>query len=574
MKKTVVMLVYGILLSLAGLAQTGALQGVVKDAQTGNPIEGASISVKGKTGGTTTAQDGSFSLNGAAGQTIVISSIGYTRQEVTAGAEPITVLLQAVNEALTDVVVVGYGTQRRASVTGAQVQLKNTELTRRQVSSASQVLQGLAPGVSVQQQSGRPGADGASIRIRGESSILGNSSPLVIIDGLQMPTATGLDALNQIDPNAIESVTVLKDAASTAIYGTRGAGGVILVKTKRATKEGMKVSYNGFVSKQDFTSIPQRVSAIDHMELSNVAERNRTGNPNASVFPQALIDRYRNNPADNLEIIDTDWLDEVLTNNGLMHNHNIQLVTGGPKLNMFSSFTFFEQQGLMQNNKLRRYDIRINPEFKLNKWLTLTGNFAYNNSITTNPSTGSPEFIIRQAIGLPAIGGGKFGTGMYGTAAQSNNRNPIAMAESAGTSVTNGNTLLTRFGFNLNPIKGLDIEAYWGREKRNPHSRSFIKNVDIYQPNIANRSYDLIGNWPGTTSLSESWRDDVYETYLGQATYQFTIKDDHRIKVLAGAQSELTTQYFFGASRTGWVPATATTMQAHRNLPLPAFMAG
>lgn len=553
MKKTVVMLVYGILLSLAGLAQTGAVQGVVKDAQTGNPVEGATISVKGKTGGTTTALDGSFSLNGAAGQTLLISSIGYTRQEVAAGTEVLTILLQPVNEALTDVVVVGYGTQRRASVTGAQVQLKNTELTRRQVSSASQVLQGLAPGVSVQQQSGRPGADGASIRIRGESSILGNSSPLVIIDGLQMPTATGLDALNQIDPNAIESVTVLKDAASTAIYGTRGAGGVILVKTKRATKEGMKVSYNGFVSKQDFTSIPQRVSAIDHMELSNVAERNRTGNPNASVFPQSLIDRYRNNPADNLEIIDTDWLDEVLTNNGLMHNHNIQLVTGGPKLNMFSSFTFFEQQGLMQNNKLRRYDIRINPEFKLNKWLTLTGNFAYNNSITTNPSTGSPEFIIRQAIGLPAIGGGKFGPGMYGTAAQSNNRNPIAMAESAGTSVTNGNTLLTRFGFNLHPIKGLDIEAYWGREKRNPHSRSFIKNVDIFQPNIANRTYDLIGNWPGTTSLSESWRDDVYETYLGQATYQFTIKDDHRIKVLAGAQSELTTQYFFGASRTGFI---------------------
>jgi TonB-linked SusC/RagA family outer membrane protein len=553
MKKTVVMLVYGILLSLAGLAQTGAVQGVVKDAQTGNPIEGATISVKGKTGGTTTARDGSFSLNGAAGQTLLVSSIGYKRQEVAAGTEELTILLQPVSEALTDVVVVGYGTQRRASITGAQVQLKNAELTRRQVSSASQVLQGLAPGVTVQQQSGRPGADGASIRIRGESSILGNSNPLVIIDGLQMPTATGLDALNQIDPNAIESVTVLKDAASTAIYGTRGAGGVILVKTKRASKEGMKVSYNGFVSKQDFTSIPERVSAIEHMELSNVAERNRTGNPNASVFPQTLIDRYRNNPADNLEIIDTDWLKEVLTNNGLMQNHNIQLVTGGPKLNMFSSFTFFEQQGLMQNNSLRRYDVRINPEFKMNQWLTLTGNFAYNNSITTNPSTGSPEFIIRQAIGLPAIGGGKFGPGMYGTAAQSNNRNPIAMAESAGTSVTNGNTLLTRFGFNLHPIKGLEIEAYWGREKRNPHSRSFIKNVNIYQPNIASRSYDLIGNWPGTTSLNESWRNDVYQTYLGQATYQFTIKNDHRIKVLAGAQSELTTQYFFGASRTGFI---------------------
>lgn len=553
MKKMWSLLTGALLLSLFSLAQTTTVTGKVTDSRNGAPVEGATIVVKGTRIGSATNADGNYSIKAAKGDVLVVSSIGYRTREITASDAETNVVLEAASENLTDVVVVGYGSQKKATLSGSQVQLKNADLTRRQVSSATQVLQGLAPGVTVQQQSGRPGADGASIRIRGESSILGNSNPLVVIDGLQMPNNTGLDALNQIDPNAIESVTVLKDAASTAIYGNRGAAGVILVKTKRATKEGLKLSYNNFVSKQDFTSIPQRVSAIEHMELSNLAERNRTGNPNAFVFPQSQIDRYRTNPADNFEIIDTDWLNDVLTNSGLMQNHNVQLVAGGEKINVFSSFTFFDQQGLIQNNSLRRYDLRINPEFKVSKYLTLLGNLAYTSSSTINPSTGSPEFIIRQAIGLPAIGAGKFGPGQYGNAAQSNNRNPIAMAEGAGTSVTDGSTLLTRFGFNLHPVKGLEIEGFWGREKRNPHNKSFVKNVDIFQPNLATRNLDLVANWPGTTSLSESWRNDMYETWLGQATYNTRLGLDHTFKVMVGGQSELITNYFFGASRTGFI---------------------
>ncbi|HSR38474.1 MAG TPA: TonB-dependent receptor plug domain-containing protein, partial [Phnomibacter sp.] len=382
MKKMWSLLTGALLLSLLSIAQTSAITGKVTDARNGNPIEGASILLKGQRTGASTRADGSFSINAPQGAVLIVSSVGYRTQEVTASNGVANVSLEPISENLTDVVVVGYGTQKRATLSGSQVQLKNADLTRRQVSSTSQVLQGLAPGVTVQQQSGRPGADGASVRIRGESSILGNSNPLVVIDGLQMPNTTGLDALNQIDPNAIESITVLKDAASTAIYGNRGAAGVILVKTKRATKEGLKLSYNSFISKQDFTSIPARVSAVDHMELSNLAERNRTGNPAATVFPQSLIDKYKNNPADNFEIIDTDWLNEVLTNSGTMQNHNVQLVAAGEKFNVFSSFTFFDQQGLIQNNSFRRYDLRVNPEYKVSKYLTLTGNLAYTSSTT------------------------------------------------------------------------------------------------------------------------------------------------------------------------------------------------
>ncbi|MFN9998832.1 MAG: TonB-dependent receptor plug domain-containing protein, partial [bacterium] len=485
-------------------AQQIRVSGRVTSAGTGNPAEGISVVVKGKKAGTTTGANGDFNILANKNDELVFSGIGFTSKEVKVTGDMLDISLQPTSGELGEVVVVGYGAQKKASLTGSLVTLNNTALNRRQVSSTSQTLQGLAPGVTVQQQSGRPGADGASIVIRGQGSISGSNAPLIIVDGL------AVGSLDLIDPNAIESITLLKDAASTSIYGNRASNGVVLVKTKRASGNQTKVSYNGFVTKQEATAIPERVSAIDHMVLSNVAEQNRTGNPAAFVFPQALIDRYRTTPANNLDVIDTDWLKEVLTNTGLMQNHNVQLNAGGERMNLFGSFTYLSQQGLIPNSSFNKYDLRLNPEFKVSKKLTLTGVLAYTNSITTNPSTGSAEFIIRQAIGLPAIGGGKYGPGQYGTAAQANNRNPIAMAEATGNSVVNNNILLTRFGFNFRPVAGLEIEGYWGRHTTNTYSKTWVTAANIFQPNLATSSYSLIGTWPGTTSLSEAWTNNVY----------------------------------------------------------------
>jgi TonB-linked SusC/RagA family outer membrane protein len=535
-----------LLLFQQAIAQTNRVSGRVTSSGTGNPAEGITVVVKGKKSGTTTGTNGEFIIPAEKGSELVFSGIGFTTKEVKVTSNILDVALQSTSGDLGEVVVVGYGAQKKASLTGSLVTLNNEALNRRQVSSTSQTLQGLAPGVTVQQQSGKPGADGARIFIRGQSSINLNTDPLIIVDGL------AIGSLDLIDPNAIESITLLKDAASTSIYGNRASTGVILVKTKRATSDQMKVSYNGFITKQQATAIPERVSAIDHMQLSNVAEQNRTGNPASFVFPQSLIDKYKTTPANNLDVIDTDWLNEVLTNSGLMQNHNIQINSGSEKMNLFGSFTYLTQQGLIPNSSFNKYDLRLNPEFKLSKKLSLIGVLAYTNSITTNPSTGSAEFIIRQAIGLPAIGGGKYGDGMYGTAAQSNNRNPIAMAEATGNSVVNNNILLTRVGFNYRPIAGLEVEAYWGRQKSNPNTKTWITNANIYQPNLATSTYSLISTWPGTTSLSEAWRNDTYTTYLAQATYSKRI-GAHSFKFLAGGQSELFTNYFFGASRQGFI---------------------
>lgn len=545
MKKLSVLACLLLLLFQQSIAQTIRISGRVTSSGSGNPAEGISVVVKGKKTGTTTGTNGDFIIQAEKGAELVFSGIGFATKEMKVTGGQLEVSLQPTSGDLGEVVVVGYGAQKKASLTGSLITLNNAALNRRQVSSTSQALQGLAPGVTVQQQSGRPGADGASIVIRGQGSISGSSAPLIIVDGL------AIGSLDLIDPNAIESITLLKDAASTSIYGNRASNGVILVKTKRATTGQMRLSYNGFVTKQQATAIPDRVSAIDHMVLSNIAEQNRTGNPAAFVFSQTQIDKYKSTPANNLDVIDTDWLKEVLTNSGLMQNHNIQLNAGSEKMNLFGSFTYLDQQGLIPNSAFRKYDLRLNPEFKLNSKLSLIGVLAYTNSITTNPSTGSAEFIIRQAIGLPAIGGGKYGPGMYGTAAQSNNRNPIAMAEATGNSVVNNNILLTRAGFNYHPIPGLELEAYWGRQTSNPVSKTWITNANIYQPNLATSTYSLIGTWPGTTSLSESWRNDVYTTYLAQGTYSKKV-GAHSFKFLVGGQSELFTNYFFGASRQGF----------------------
>jgi TonB-linked SusC/RagA family outer membrane protein len=542
-----------LLLFFAGIFQLSAqiIKGRISDAQSGAPIEAATITVKDdKKVFATSNSNGDFSIKAAPTSILVISSVGYDTKEMQADAG--TILLSKANNTLGDVVVVGYGNQKKANLTGAVVSLNSSTITKRQVSSTSQVLQGLAPGVTIQQQSGKPGADGASIRIRGESSILGNGTPLIVIDGVQMPTGTGLDAFNNLDPNVIESVNILKDAASTAIYGNRASAGVVVVKTKRATRKGIQVGYNSFITKQSFTAIPNRVGAIDHMELSNVAALNL--NPtNPLVFPLATINKYKTTPANNFDVVDTDWQKELFTNSGLMQNHNLQFSSGGERVNIFGSFTFFNQQGLIQNNSFKKYDIRLNPELKLNDKLTLSGVLGYTNSTSINPSTGSAEFIIRQAIGLPAIGIGRIGEGQFGDAAQSNNRNPIAMAEATGNSNTEGNTLLTRVALNYRPIKGLELEASWAREKRNPYTKTFQKNADIFRPNLSTGAYDKVATWPGVTRLSETWRNDLYRVYSGQASYDFNINGVHNIKVMAGAQQELTTNYFLNASREGFI---------------------
>lgn len=527
------------------VAQNITVKGKVSDQESNEAVIGASISIKGTTKGTITDVNGNFTLLVTKGTTLIVSNIGYDNIEIVANNETLSVQLKANNRTLSEVVVVGYGTQKKANLTGSVSQFKGEELTRRQVATASNLLQGLAPGISVWQSSGKPGGDGANIRIRGTGSIFSGTGPLILVDGV-------VSSMDNVDANAIESMTVLKDAASTAIYGTRAANGVILVKTKRGGNKGVKVGYSGFVTQQVATNIPEKVTAIEHMELSNEAQRIQTGNPNAFVFSQALIDRYKTSPADNIEIFNNDWVKLLLTNSGIMQNHNVTIDAGGEKASLFTSISYLNQQGLIPNNSFSRFDLRLNPDIQITDKLKLTSVLYFNEGTRIEPAGGSPEFIIRQAIGLPATGPAKFGDGMYGDAGQSNRRNPLGQAEASGTTRQTTPSFLGKVNLIYAPTKHLELEASYAQEQWTPYSKRFQKSFDIYTPNIANKSYDFSSRYPGTNTLSESYSTNKRNTFLAQATYHYS-NTNHDLKVLGGFQTEEFLYNDLRASRTDFV---------------------
>lgn len=271
--------------SFCGLAtaQIKDVKGTITDSS-GEPLIGVSIMEKGTSNGTVSDIDGNFTISTNKSNTLVISYLGYTSQEVNAtSGKPLQILLKENTELLDEVVVVGYGTQKKVNLTGSVSSVSAKELANKPVTSTAQALAGLAPGLSVLQNSGRPGA-GASVKIRGTGtfSSAGNS-PLVLIDGLS-------GSLDDVDPNDIQNISFLKDAASASIYGNRAANGVILIETKKGTTGKTTITYNGSFGWQSPTELPDFLPSWEYAEYYNMAMRNM-GRQEAYTAEQ--IQKYR-----------------------------------------------------------------------------------------------------------------------------------------------------------------------------------------------------------------------------------------------------------------------------------------
>ncbi len=519
-------------------AQDRQISGKVTDQVTNAPIPGVSVKLKGTTRGTVTDANGTFKINVTDKSTLIFTSLGYESIQKAVTEATMNVALLASTTDLEEVAVVGYGTQKKANLTGSISTLNNETLAKRQVASSTNLLQGLAPGLTVNQQSGKPGGDGASISIRGVGSVSSNTTPLILVDNVEM-------SLDAIDVNNIESVTVLKDAASTAIFGSRAANGVILVKTKRGV-EGMSVGYNTFTSWQDATNLPQRLTAVEHMELYNVALVN---SGKAKAFSDQLISDYKSNPADNFNYFDTDWAKGVLTNTGLMNNHNITVSSGSEKVKIFASGTYLNQKGLTANTDFTKFDLRLNSDIKLSNKLSFQGDIVFNKSTTNAPGGATPEFIIRQMLGIPAIGAGKYGDGQYGTAAQSNNRNPIAQAEASGYNRIDRPTTILTGTLLYNPIKNLQFEAKFSTNNFTAHRKVFLQNYKVYTPDLVSKQLVLNSLYPGQNQLTESYSEGRINNYILQSTYALNT-DKSEFKILGGFQATDFSNNSFSASRT------------------------
>ena len=369
------------------------VSGVIVDNQ-GIPVIGANVVEKGTANGTITDIDGKFTLEVSGNATLQVSYIGYNTQELSvSGKTDFSIKLGEDTQALDEVVVVGYGTQKKVNLSGAVQSISSQDLTKRNLSSSSQALQGLIPGMVVTQSSGAPGAT-ASIQIRGTGSINSNSEPLVLIDGVE-------GDMNSVDMNAIESVSVLKDAASASIYGSRASNGVILVTTKRAKENKLSVSYNGYVGFRTPTSTPNPVDAVTYMEAINQACVN---NNQAPQYSEEVINAYKTSGADNIHRYDTNWKDLVFDEITLTHNHSLSVSGGSDVLKTFVNASYNYEDGLIPNNSFKRTAIRSNTDVKLTEWLRAGLNLNIRRSIQKDPTSGTNNIINSTLRFTPLLG--------------------------------------------------------------------------------------------------------------------------------------------------------------------------
>ena len=336
---------------------TKKITGTVVDAQ--GPVIGASVMEKGTTNGTVTDFDGNFTLNVNPGATIVISYIGYETQEIKVGNQSnINITLSEDDAVLEEVVVVGYGTMKKKLVTGATVQVKGDDIAKLNTTNALEAMQSSTPGVNITQSSSQPGK-GYKVFIRGAGTI-GDSQPLYVIDGV---AGGNLDGIN---PNDIESIDVLKDAASAAIYGSRAANGVILVTTKQGKEGKIEISYNGAIGWSNVAKRPEMLNAQQFMTIMDEYNFNTSGNKFdfSTVVPQSILDKVAGGWTG------TDWWGAFENKNAVQHNHSVTLTGGTDRSKFMMSYTFTGNEGIMGADRAsyyKRHTIRINSDHVLLK---------------------------------------------------------------------------------------------------------------------------------------------------------------------------------------------------------------
>jgi TonB-dependent starch-binding outer membrane protein SusC len=446
------------------MAQSQAISGTVIDGGTGDPLPGVSVLLKGTTNGTTTNNDGSFTFRVPADGVLVVSFIGYMAQEIPINnRSSISIGLKPDVAQLEEVVVVGYGSQKKQNLTGAvsAINFDDQAMTSRATTNVSTMLSGLAAGIQVQQSNGIPKDNGeANIRIRGVGSLNASQAPLVLVDGM-------VADINTVSPNDVASVSILKDAASAAIYGSRASNGVILITTKSGKNAAGKVSfnYNNFVGSRQPTIMHDVISnTADHMRLISIAQRNSNVNPS---FSDAQIAEWQQkSQTDPINYPNTDWSD-VLIKRNIVTNHNVSARGGNDKINFYSSFDYFKDDGLIVNTGFRRMNFRNNLTYQVNKWLKLGNNFTVISSKAEPTSVGNIFTWWRATTPgmVPKHPDGRYGAAQ--TPSGESGANNLLMQAETIRGETNAKTLQGKIFAVISPLQGWDITASYFADIRN-----------------------------------------------------------------------------------------------------------
>ena len=512
--------------------------GVVIDSA-GEPVIGAGVVIEGSTNGTITDVDGRWELVVPSTTTkIVISSLGYKEQVVAAGsASARTVTLHEDSQMLQETVVVGYGVQKKVNLTGAVAMVNSEEMNARPISSVASGLQGLLPGVTVVNSSSQPGQANTTIRVRGVGTI-GNSNPLILIDGIE-------GDISSINPEDIESVSVLKDAASSAIYGARAANGVLLVTTKKlaAGKDAVtKINFSAYAGIQTPTRLPEMCDAIEFMTLDNEARKNVD---TADAWLPEDFDKVRNNTDSNY-FGNTDWIGQVIKKVAPQQNYSLSLNGTLGNSGYMLSYRYFDQSGLTVGNSTgeTRHNLRFKINTKLIDRVTLSSNLGYTTTKVISPVSSltsgggaiytamriAPNVPVRYTDGTWAYGGG--------------NTNPVAILRDGGRAKTDADELSIMEVVKVDILKGWDVSATYNVTSYNGLKDILKKTITFNNPEDGS-TY----SYQSPNSIKNIDYRHNQQTFILQTNFDLNF-GKHNVSGVVGMSQEWYTSRSFEASRT------------------------
>jgi TonB-linked SusC/RagA family outer membrane protein len=512
------------------------VKGTVKSTS-GDLLPGVSVVVKGTTTGTITDAEGNYNLSSVpSGGTLIFSFVGMKRTEIEVGGKStIDAILEDETIGLEEVVAIGYGTARKSDLTGAVASVQGESLTKRSAQQLSTAMQGQMAGVQVSRSSGAPGAS-ATVRVRGITT-LSNNDPLVIVDGVP-------SSLNDVVTADVETMTVLKDAASASIYGSRAAAGVILITTKRAKQNQFSFDYNYEHGIDRPTTKPTNGDVIDWMNVQNEVKWNDGASSPYSQYSQETIGSWLNNNAtDPFHYPNTDWVDLILKKSTSHEQHMLSVSGGTEKLRTKSTFNYQKGNGYYENKSYERFAGRINNDYKIADWISANLDIDFSKSTSIAPSQVNPIYLayLVAPYYTPRWEDGRYADVKDGA-------NALAALQKGGTN----NIDYYKFGgkaqFDITPFDGLTLTAIFAPRYTFTKGKKFSRAVPVYYENGSTTN----AQWHKTTNLEEARNDNNSLTSQFYGNY-LKKWGEHSFNAMAGYEGYSYKWEELGASRTNYL---------------------
>lgn len=524
--------------------------------QTGEPVIGASVVVKGTSNGYITDVDGNYMLTDVPEDAVIsVSYVGYQTVELKVGNKDLAkIILKEDSELLDEVVVVAYGTQKKINLTGSVTSVSTEDIKDRVQTDVLSAVQGTVPGVTV---ISRPGQE-ISVNFRGRGN-LGTSAPLYVIDGV-VADAT---FFSNLDPNSIESISFLKDAASASIYGSRAAYGVVLVTTKQGKKEKTNVSYSGYISFDNPTYKPEYVNSVQHAILYNEALYN--SNPSAGKYQrysEEQIGWFRDGSKPD-EYPNTDWNDLILDRNVVSTQHSLNLSGGSEKVSYYAGLGYVYRDNIIPGKDMTRYNLDLSVNADLTDWLSIKGGMKFFQK-HDDRDRGEPSlanFSIVPSTFVAKQTNGDWGTVNGGSLAENNfiNYNPLRALSKGDWQKKKTEKTMYNLGFDLKPIKGLTISgqgSYTGHEYKDKMYTALQDNAIDY---FSGEKISGTGN--AINKMKMDWRSASNMLYTGIVRYDWS-KNIHNLNILLGASYEHYKYEQLTASRQNFITDSMTDISA------------